>query len=482
MKKSLSKAILTGLMCTAAIACMSIFNACENTPEQPPVDETIAVDVVTLDKPTLPLVVGDEATLIATVKPDNATNRNVTWSSAPESVATVDDNGLVKAIAPGEATVTVTTEDGQKTARCVVMVSAAPVPVTGVTLNKPSLDLTEGEDEILIATVNPAGATNKNVTWSSSAPAIATVDDNGLVRAVAPGDAVITVTSAADNTKTATCTVKVEPAFIAVTSVVIDEETLELTVDDKVTLTAEVLPGDATNPAVKWSSSDETVATVDENTGEVTALKAGDTIITATAGDMSDTCEVTVNAKVVQHPVFGVVSFRTNTVWVLGSQTWSDVVMVSNARGKTTFSGNNNVDFKENVSGGVTYGDLFSVKAVNDHADVLCPDEWRVPSQSDFCPLDATLNPTDPKCPLSRLGNKTMAQKYIDEWGAEYCGIYENSRSAMNYVGVRAIYWTSTPNNAANYYLYISTGGDTRVTTTSSSVDGIALRCVKDNE
>ena len=120
----------------------------------------ILVTGVTLKPTSLSLFTGDTATLTATVEPSNATNKNVTWESSNKSVATVDANGLVTAVSAGTATITVTTEDGNKTATCAVTVAAATVPVTGVTLNKTSTSLYVGDTETLTATVEPSDATN----------------------------------------------------------------------------------------------------------------------------------------------------------------------------------------------------------------------------------------------------------------------------------------------------------------------------------
>ena len=173
--------------------------------------EVVAVTGVTLDKTSVELTEGDETTLTATVNPDNATNKNVTWKSSDSSVATVVD-GKVTAVKAGSATITVTTEDGGKTATCEVKVNAKTVEpevvaVTGVTLDKTSVELTEGDETTLTATVNPDNATNKTVTWKSSDSSVATVVD-GKVTAVKEGTATITVTTE-DGGKTATCQVKV---------------------------------------------------------------------------------------------------------------------------------------------------------------------------------------------------------------------------------------------------------------------------------
>ena len=165
------------------------------------------VTSVSLDKTTCELTEGDELTLTATIAPDNATNKNVTWSTSDASVATVAD-GKVTALKAGTTTITVTTEDGSKTATCAVTVKAKVYPVTGIALDKTTCEMTVGGNVTLTATINPANATNKNVTWSTSDATVATVV-NGKVTALKAGTATITVTTE-DGSKTATCKVTVK--------------------------------------------------------------------------------------------------------------------------------------------------------------------------------------------------------------------------------------------------------------------------------
>jgi len=177
------------------------------------------VESVTLDKTTLTLVETESATLVATVLPEKAANKSVTWSSSNPLVASVMPNGFVTAISKGTTLImVVSTEDGNKTATCVVQV-VERVPVTNVILNKNSLTLEAGKSETLIATVFPDNANDKTVTWKSSNPAIATVV-NGLVTAKANGEAIITVTTN-DGNKTANCIVRIgfhpaEPEMVLV--------------------------------------------------------------------------------------------------------------------------------------------------------------------------------------------------------------------------------------------------------------------------
>lgn len=166
------------------------------------------------------------------------------------------------------------------------------VEVTEITLSETEKALTEGETFTLTATVNPADATNPAIEWSSSDVAVATVDENGVVTAVAEGEATITATSVADPAKFASCKVVVKKPFVAVDGITLSETTAKLEIGSTITLTATVSPDNATEPAVTWSSDNTAVATVED--GVVTAVGAGEAIITAKAGEMTAECKVTV--------------------------------------------------------------------------------------------------------------------------------------------------------------------------------------------
>ena len=153
----------------------------------------VKVEKITLSEESITMAVGDEYQLTAEVIPSTATNKEVTWSSSNDYVATVVD-GKVKAIKKGTATITVVTKDGGKTARCSVTVSSDPTSVTGVTLSEESITMAVGDEYQLIAEVVPSTATNKEVTWSSSNDYVATVVD-GKVKAIKVGSARITVTT-----------------------------------------------------------------------------------------------------------------------------------------------------------------------------------------------------------------------------------------------------------------------------------------------
>ena len=169
----------------------------------------VAVTGVSLNKSSADLSVGETETLTATITPSNATNQNVTWSSSNTIVASVSSNGVVTAKASGTAKITVKTTDGNWTASCDITVRNSVITVTGISLNRTSVNLVIGQTETLAAIITPTNATDKNVTWSSSNTDIATVSSSGVVTAKAVGTVTITATTV-DGNKTATCTVVVE--------------------------------------------------------------------------------------------------------------------------------------------------------------------------------------------------------------------------------------------------------------------------------
>ncbi len=252
----------------------------------------IPVVGISLNKTSTVLTEGDTEQLTATIDPENADNPNYSWSTSNANVVTVVD-GLLTAIAKGNATITVTTAEGAKTATCAVTVNEKVYAVTGVSLDKTEASIMEGTTLTLTATIAPANATNQNVSWSSSDQSVATVA-NGVVTAVAPGNCTITVTTE-DGGKTATCALTVTSATIAVTGVSLNHSTLDIPEGKTATLVATVAPANATNQAVTWSSSNESIATVVN--GVVTGVKEGNCTITVTTVDGGKTATCTVNVK-----------------------------------------------------------------------------------------------------------------------------------------------------------------------------------------
>ncbi len=255
----------------------------------------VNVESVSLNKHKLTLEDTIPVALETTVSPSDATNKNVTWISSNPKVATVDNNGNITAKKNGETTITATTVDGNKTAECIVTVDLPAKNVTGITINKQSLSLKKGESEKLAVTITPSDATNKNVTWTSSNSAVAMVDNNGTVTALSAGKTVIIATTE-DGHYTVKSEVTVTNPKIKVTGITINKQSLSLKKGASEKLTAIISPSDATNKNVTWTSSNSAVAMVDNN-GTVTALSAGETIITIITEDgrKTETCKVTVS-------------------------------------------------------------------------------------------------------------------------------------------------------------------------------------------
>ena len=180
---------------------------------------SVAVTGITLDQTSLTLGKGSSATLTATVQPSNSTDKSVIWTSSNSSVATVN-GGKVTAIAAGTATITAKTNNG-KSATCTVTVKDNSVAVTGITLDKSSVTMGKGNNFLLTATITPANATDKTVTWESSDTGVATVS-NGTVKAVGIGTAEITAKTV--NGKTASCTVTVSESITEKSGLLQDED------------------------------------------------------------------------------------------------------------------------------------------------------------------------------------------------------------------------------------------------------------------
>jgi uncharacterized protein YjdB len=261
---------------------------------------SVAVSGVSLNRNSATIDVGGALTLSETVTPSNAANKSVLWSSSNPAVATVTQSGLVVGNAAGSAAITVTTGEGGKTAACSVTVravSGGPVSVTGVSLNRTSANILAGGMETLTAIISPSNATNKNVSWTSSNTKIARVSDSGVVSAVSDGAATITAVTA-DGNRTAACAVTVSGAAVPVTGVTLKAST-SLSVGGSETLYANVLPSNATNKSVTWSSDNSSVATV-SGSGVVYASSAGSAVITVTTvdGGFAAYCNVSVSAVI----------------------------------------------------------------------------------------------------------------------------------------------------------------------------------------
>ena len=261
---------------------------------------TPTVNSVTVSPASVTLDPNGTQQLTATVDATPASaDKSVTWSSSTPSVAIVSESGLVTAVAQGTATITATSNlDNTKSGTCSVTVNApaASIPVTAIALNKQATTIVIGDSETLTINYTPADAnTGKAVAWTSNNTSVATVDNSGKVTGVSAGSATITATSTTDNTITASCVVTVQA--VAVTGVSINPTSANLQIGGSTDLTYTILPANATDKSVSWSSSNTAVATVNNN-GHVSAVAAGTATITVTTtdGNKTATCSVTVTA------------------------------------------------------------------------------------------------------------------------------------------------------------------------------------------
>lgn len=248
---------------------------------------TIEPTSITLDQSELTIKVGKTATLTPTIEPADATNKNVTWSSSDETVATVSD-GVVTGVKPGTAEITAKTANGLTTK---ATVKVEEIPVTKITLPTTEASMTIGGTMDLKPMIEPADATNTHISWSSSDSNVATVDANGRVTAKGAGTATITGTAASG--VTVTLVVTVSDDVIEVTAVTLDKNEATVKVGKSLQLTATIEPSGATDQKLEWISSDSNTAIVTD--GRVTGVAPGEVTITVkTTNGKTATCTITV--------------------------------------------------------------------------------------------------------------------------------------------------------------------------------------------
>lgn len=223
-----------------------------------------------------------------------ASKLTVEWTSSDESVATVDATGMVVAVSAGEADITASVTDSEMSAVCKVTVKVAAKDIT--VPDNLDVKLNDGNETTVEATVSPADATDVKVSYASTDEAVATVDKDGRVQVLQPGECDIVTTLTQEDKKVVEKKTHIK-AYYEVEGITLDKTEGILTAGNTVALNATVLPEEiADETTVTWTSSDEKVATVNEN-GKVTAIAAGEATITANAGEKSATYKLTVQAK-----------------------------------------------------------------------------------------------------------------------------------------------------------------------------------------
>lgn len=258
------------------------------------VPQTVPATSVTLSSVQTAMKVGETQQISATLAPVGTTDK-VTWSSSDDTVLAVDQSGRIKAVGNGTASIKAAAGSVSATTDPIVVTT----PVAGVALDASTLEMYVGAaPSKLHATVTPDAASNKEVAWTSSDRAVATVDSQGAVTPVSAGAATITATTA-DGDFSATCAVTVKQHAEGIS---LDKSNLVLTGASSSELVATIAPQDATNKEVQWASSDEGVVTVDAS-GKVTAVGKGAATVTASTvdGSFSASCSVTVS-----NPITGI--------------------------------------------------------------------------------------------------------------------------------------------------------------------------------
>ncbi len=307
------------------------------------------------------LNVGETVQMKVSKLPVDTTDKSViSYSSDNEAVATVDSNGLVKAVSNGYARITAKckSETGKEYSKeCAVLI--VQTPLTSVSLDKKSAELHKGAELKLVPTTNPNVSATVSYEWKSSNEQVATVDVNGKVKAVGVGNATITVTAKAtfspveEYTETATCEISVDSPLTGLKLVSPENVYLEIGATETAKMLVELVPGDTTekDKTITYTSSNENVVKVSAD-GTITAVNEGNATVTAKCGNFSVSCNVNVTVHinsvkissedfelyVAQDPVELKVNYEPEIFTDQGAVEWSvdDVAVVKVENGKVT--------------------------------------------------------------------------------------------------------------------------------------------------
>jgi uncharacterized protein YjdB len=242
---------------------------------------------VTLNKSSATITAGESSELIAAVSPNNATDKSVKWKSSDANIASVDYNGRVRGVKAGSAVITVTTNDGVKTAQCKIKVVS---PVTSVAIAQDTVYIKSGASAALGAAAVTSDGSKAALTWKSGAPKVVSVDKNGKIKALKSGRATITIS--ADNGKSAKIEVIVGGSAPTSVSIINKPAGSVISVNETLRLNIRVKPDDAQG-ALSFTSSDVKILSVDA-AGQVTALRKGDASIIVTLGNKKTTLSIAV--------------------------------------------------------------------------------------------------------------------------------------------------------------------------------------------
>lgn len=435
--------------------------------------------------------------LTATVKPDNATVKTVTWKSSNTSLAIVSTDGTVSCVG-GVGTVTITaTADGVE-GKCTITYSKVKVTSVEVTPSSYTEPVKIGATKKLTAKVLPDDATDKTVTWRSNNQAVATVSSDGTVTCRSVGGAVITATA---DGKTGTCYVTYEK--IPVTTVKISRPGLAFnTIGQTYKLTADVEPSNATYRDVTWKSTDPSVATVDYN-GVVTCKGFGSATISAKADEKSDAILVLSNQDyVIDGCGYVYTSVQIGTqVWMAQNMRCDTYDTKSERYGylaehvnasdknkwKKPYDGLSNQQINQLgyiynwwSAVGLEYGDNPEGYSSNNRQGI-CPNGWHLPSAAEWDTLEKFLGSSTAGKKLKTTsgwnsGNGTDSYSFA----ALPAGL--GNSSFADYVGSYAYFWTADPSDddAGAKSRYLTHENDKiGKTTYQYKWASLSVRCIK---
>ena len=427
----------------------------------------IKVESVTIDQKDLTLTEGESVTLTAKVLPENAEDKTIKWSSSNDEVVMIASNGKAKTLTVGSAEITATA--GEKTDFITITVVAKTIHVTGISLSPTAITMKVGESQTIIPEVTPQDATDKSVTWSSSNPEVASVD-NGTVSGLKPGSVTITATTT-DGGKTAECAVTVKQY---VTSISIPP-TINLNEGETRQLTATVHPDNAFDKSVSWTSEEESIATVDEN-GIVTAVSKGATNVIAKANDGSGTnalCLVVVSSACPDGAIdLGLtIPEGYNLYWAtcnLGATkpedygdyyAWGETETKSDYSWSTYKFGTSPGPFSKyntDISNG-TADNIIALDTEDDAAHVVLGGNWRMPTDDEWTALRAectwvwtTENGVEGYKVMGTNGNSI----FLPAAGYRF-------NTNLYHLGSKGYYWSSSLNTYAPifaWYVYFDSG------------------------
>lgn len=248
------------------------------------------------------LHIGDRVGLSATVLPANATSKAISWESSNPSVLRIVSQTntacSVLALVAGESVITASALDGSEVS-AQIAVTVLPTLATSLALAQDSILLSLGDSLLLPYTLLPAETTDKSLLWTTSEPAVLTVDSTGLCRAVGVGSSSVTVSTLDGSGLSASCFIQVADTVIPPTlaeSLLLSLTSADLLLGDSLALSCTVLPLETSDKSIRWSSSDTTVLTVD-STGLCRSLAVGSatiSVVTLDGSNLTATCEVTV--------------------------------------------------------------------------------------------------------------------------------------------------------------------------------------------